>query len=57
MAAVETELAPPEADLSSHRDIARLSRDAHGIQGELAQGWLFPGDGGPGFATAILSSS
>lgn len=29
----------------------------HGIQGELAQGWLFPGDGGPGVATAILPSS
>jgi hypothetical protein len=28
MAAVEAELAPPEIDLSSHRDIARLSRDA-----------------------------
>lgn len=28
MAAVEAELAPPEADLAAHRDIARLSRDA-----------------------------
>ena len=28
MTAVEVELTPPEADLPSHRDIARLSRDA-----------------------------
>jgi hypothetical protein len=28
LAAVEAALAPPEAELSSHRDIARLSRDA-----------------------------
>lgn len=29
----------------------------HGIQGRLAQGWLFPGDGGPGIATAFMPGS